>query len=124
MIAKVAAVKNRDGSKSVYRLVKTFPPETHEEDILRYIRTLGERVTGRIPIATTATVARETDDLQFPRVQDLVIKDLEQRRDHGLRKYGVALRPFDGNVTSIEVYQELVDALIYFRQLIYEETGQ
>ena len=58
-----------------------------------------------------------------PHVWDLVMKDIEDRVDYGLKKYGVTLQPFNGRDPLIDLYQELLDAVVYTRQLIYERQS-
>lgn len=106
---------------NVYRVDKTF----HEEESAdAYARLLDDRLSGKTAIATTATTARVTDNPSLPVVHDLLMGDLVKRRDHGIRKYKVPLRPFDGNDPEVEIYQELLDAVLYFRQKIYENYGR
>jgi hypothetical protein len=50
----------------------------------------------------------------------LVSKDFEGRRQYGLKKYGANLQPFDNNDTLREAYQEALDQVVYWRQLILE----
>lgn len=49
-----------------------------------------------------------------------VIKDMEQRRLVGIERYGTPLQPFNGRDALIDLYQELLDAAVYVRQLIAE----
>lgn len=87
-------------------------------------------------LMTTVTIAREQDDPKYPAIFDLIKADvlelldpqetapvlavLEDRNQFGLRKYGVPLRPFDGNDPLREAYQEYVDFVVYLRQAIFE----
>ena len=59
-----------------------------------------------------------------PAVWDLVIADMKDRDAGGLEKYGVRLQPHNGRNALTDLYQELLDAAVYIRQLIYEETGE
>lgn len=36
----------------------------------------------------------------------LVLKDMEERRQHGIEKYGVPVQPFNGTDPLIDAYQE------------------
>lgn len=60
----------------------------------------------------------------YPPVQALVIKDMQQRWVDGTRKYGTGLQPHNGRSALVDLYQELLDACNYVRQLIYEDTGK
>jgi len=62
-----------------------------------------------------------------PAIQDLVIEDiiediLERKREWTF-KYGTPLQPFNGRSALRYLYQELLDATQYVRQLIYEEES-
>jgi hypothetical protein len=56
-----------------------------------------------------------------PAVIDLVAIDLEDRKQYGMCKYGMLLRPFNGRNALIDAYQEALDLVVYLRQLIYEQ---
>lgn len=56
-----------------------------------------------------------------PVIQDLVIEDIKTRKEEGIAKYGTPLQPFNGRSALRDLYQELIDAVQYVRQLIYEE---
>lgn len=50
----------------------------------------------------------------------LTIKDMEDRRKHGIEKYGTPLQPFNGRDPLIDAYQEALDLCVYLRQAIEE----
>lgn len=50
----------------------------------------------------------------------LVREDMESRHQYGLKKYGEEMQPFDGNDMLREAYQEAIDMVVYWRQLILE----
>jgi hypothetical protein len=52
----------------------------------------------------------------------LVMKDMEQRRMDGIAKYGVPVRPENGRDALIDLYQELLDAVVYTRQEIEKRS--
>lgn len=56
-----------------------------------------------------------------PPVVDYVIHDLLDRKEFGIKKYGVYLTAFNGRNSLIDLYQELLDAAIYVRQKINED---
>jgi hypothetical protein len=58
-----------------------------------------------------------------PAAWDLVLKDIKKRDDFGLRKYGVRLQPYNGRDTLQDVYEELLDAVVYIRTLLYERDN-
>lgn len=59
-----------------------------------------------------------------PACWDLVMADIEQRDEFGLRKYGTRLQPGNGRDVLMDLYQELLDAVVYCRQAIYERDGK
>lgn len=54
-------------------------------------------------------------------IQKLVIEDIEARREFGIKKYGTPLQAFNGRDALMDLYQELLDAVCYVRQLIEEQ---
>jgi hypothetical protein len=56
----------------------------------------------------------------LPAVWDLVIKDMQERDAKGLANYKVRLQPLNGRDQLIDLYQELLDAVVYTRALLYE----
>ena len=59
-----------------------------------------------------------------PAVWDLVLKDMADRDQMGRQRYGTPLQPFNGRDSMVDTYQELLDAVVYFRQMIYERDGK
>jgi hypothetical protein len=55
-----------------------------------------------------------------PAMQDLVLADIEERKRIGLERYGQLLLPHTGRDALVDLYQELLDAVMYTRQVIYE----
>ena len=53
-------------------------------------------------------------------VQDLVMKDIEERKQMGIRKYGTALQPFNGRKALQDAYEECLDMAMYLKQEILE----
>lgn len=53
-------------------------------------------------------------------VWDLVKKDIDDRNEAGIKKYGTALKAFNGRNSIIDSYQEALDLVVYFRQSIEE----
>lgn len=56
-----------------------------------------------------------------PCIQDLVIADIEARKQVGIERYGTTLQPFNGRSALLDAYQEALDLCQYLRQLLYEE---
>lgn len=57
-------------------------------------------------------------------VQDLVVADIEDRKAHGIRKYGIALQAGNGRSMLRDAYEEALDLAIYLRGLLAEERGE
>jgi hypothetical protein len=55
-----------------------------------------------------------------PHIADMVAVDLAERKALGIRTYGVALTTFNGRDALWDLYEELLDACCYLRQLIAE----
>jgi len=56
-------------------------------------------------------------------VWELVVEDMNERHQEGIRKYGVPLQAFNGRKPLIDAYQEALDLAVYLRQAIEEEKG-
>ena len=56
-------------------------------------------------------------------IQDLVIADIEERRQVGIRRYGTALQALNGRDAFRDSYEEVLDLLLYMRQ-VREERDQ
>lgn len=59
-----------------------------------------------------------------PAVWNLVMADMYQRDALGRAKYGTPLQPHNGRDALVDLYQELLDAVVYTRQAIFERDGQ
>jgi hypothetical protein len=60
--------------------------------------------------------------LEGPNVERIV-KDLADRKEFGIRKYGTALQAFNGRRPIVDAYQEVLDAANYLKQM-YEEAKE
>lgn len=58
-----------------------------------------------------------------PSMHDLVIADMENRKAFGLNKYGALLQANNGRDALQDLYDELMDAIVYVRQLIEERSA-
>ncbi len=59
----------------------------------------------------------------LPAVWDLVLADMRARDALGSARYGTRLQPHNGRDTLVDWYEELLDAVVYARALIYERDG-
>lgn len=57
-----------------------------------------------------------------PSIHDLVIRDMEDRKAMGLKKYGTILQAHNGRNALIDAYQEVLDLAVYLRQKIEENA--
>lgn len=55
-----------------------------------------------------------------PAIQDLVVADIEARKQVGLKKYGTLLQAHNGRDALMDAYQEALDLCQYLRQAIEE----
>lgn len=51
-----------------------------------------------------------------PDIWNLVIKEMEERRQLGLERYGRPVFPFNGRNPALDLEEELLDALVYHKQ--------
>ena len=58
-----------------------------------------------------------------PAVWDIVVSDMQERDQMGLRKHGTRLQPHNGRDVLVDAYQEALDLVVYLRQAIYERDG-
>jgi hypothetical protein len=56
-------------------------------------------------------------------VTEAVMLDLHERREYGRRKYGTELMTNNGRDALLEIYQELLDATMYTKQLLMERDA-
>jgi hypothetical protein len=63
-------------------------------------------------------------NIMQPAVWDLVLADMQGRDRQGEKQYGVRLQPHNGRDALKDLYQELLDAIVYCRQAIYERDGE
>jgi hypothetical protein len=57
-------------------------------------------------------------------IYPLVIADIQARVAAGREKYGTTLQANNGRDALLDLYQELIDAVFYVRQLMEEEAEQ
>ena len=58
-----------------------------------------------------------------PDIQSQVIADIQERRQVGIARYGTALQPFNGRDALRDLYEELIDAAMYVKQLMVEREA-
>jgi hypothetical protein len=57
---------------------------------------------------------------EWPDVQSAVMLDIDARRNLGIKRYGTALQPYNGRDALLDLYEELLDAAMYCKQLLLE----
>jgi len=82
----------------------------------------GEPPADTNPAATPQPVPQQTD--RSVPVFDLVMADMQARKDMGLAKYGTLLTTHNGRDALLDLEQELLDAVMYLRQARYERDGK
>lgn len=55
-----------------------------------------------------------------PSIWNLVIKDMKERNQFGINKYGIPLQPNNGRDALVDAYQEALDLCVYLRQALWE----
>lgn len=53
-------------------------------------------------------------------LRDLLVTDIETRKEIGLKKYGTLLQAFNGRDALVDAYQESLDLVQYLRQCVEE----
>ena len=69
-----------------------------------------------------AAVQPEPKATPGPAIWALVIQDMETRDRVGREKYGVPLQAGNGRDALLDLYQELLDAVVYTRQALEERA--
>lgn len=59
-----------------------------------------------------------------PSCHDLVIEDMQERKEFGLRKYNSLLQPNNGRSFLQDAYEEVLDLAVYLRGKLEEERQQ
>lgn len=59
-----------------------------------------------------------------PDIQSLVIADIEERRQLGIRRYGTPLQAHNGRDALVDAYEEALDLAMYLKQRITEAHAE
>lgn len=68
-----------------------------------------------VPLTSVSTSVSVVD------IQTQVQADIETRRQFGISKYGTGLMPHNGRRALVDLYDELLDAVMYCKQLMVEQ---
>jgi hypothetical protein len=60
----------------------------------------------------------------YPFMQDLVLQDIEKRKEIGIQRYGTLLQPFNGRDFLRDAYEECLDQVMYLRGCLFERDGK
>lgn len=55
-------------------------------------------------------------------VQDMVVEDILERKEHGIRKYGTPVQANNGRSMILDAYEEILDLAVYLRAAMEEGT--
>lgn len=53
-------------------------------------------------------------------IQDMVIEDILERKEHGIRKYGTPVQAGNGRDMLLDAYEEVMDLAVYLRGALEE----
>lgn len=53
-------------------------------------------------------------------IQEMVIEDIKERLTVGISRYGTGLQPFNGRDSGRDFYEEILDAVMYAKQVQIE----
>ena len=81
----------------------------------------GESKESELIEKNPATIEQITPQGKGVVVLDLVLQDFKDRAELGQQRYGEKLKTFNGRSALTDLFQELMDAVMYTRQLIEEE---
>lgn len=56
-------------------------------------------------------------------IQTMVVADIADRRQVGISRYGTALQPHNGRDALRDLYEELLDGVMYVKQVMVERGG-
>jgi hypothetical protein len=103
-------------------------PHMHERSHAAGMTVLTSELMPEDTIAVVVPTKQRPEDQRLPEVNDreyaqtLVVKDLEERLRLGISRYGTGLQPFNNRDTFRDLYEELLDTMVYLRALREERT--
>ena len=59
-----------------------------------------------------------------PAVWPIVMADMQDRHQLGIKRYGTPLQPFNGRDALRDAYEEALDLAVYLRTAIFERDGK
>ena len=59
-----------------------------------------------------------------PAVWPIVMADMQDRHELGIKRYGTPLQPYNGRDALRDAYEEALDLAVYLRTAIYERDGK
>lgn len=81
-----------------------------------------QKAQGRLNKKTTRSAAKNEPSPTGTgkKVIDEVVMDIKARSCMGEKKYGTPLRTFNGRNAMMDLYQELLDSVMYAKQVLME----
>ncbi len=110
--ALMLAVVNETLAKARFALDSKIP----------WVVELRKTLEGGSRVSTNAPEPPPTPNDNTP-IWDLVIADMQERNKIGMEKYGTPLQAHNGRKPLVDLYQELLDAVVYARQEIEERNS-
>ena len=74
-------------------------------------------------LITTTNTQPAPQKNTHPHVSDELIKDILERKAKGMETYGTPLQPFNGRDGLQDLFEELLDAVQYLKQVIMERDN-
>ena len=69
-------------------------------------------------------VIDDVTNIAFPKdLAQEIAKDMQERHEVGVKRYGTALQPYNGRNPVVDAYQEVLDSIVYLKQALIEERG-
>lgn len=113
-----------DGGDGGAQIVVMRDPRYHEHSVMAALVEEIRRLRSSAPREVAgAKVGQEQPSPvpnDHPPVVPQVVADLEQRMALGIRRYGVALQPFNGRNMLLDAYDEALDLAVYLKGALLE----
>jgi hypothetical protein len=110
---------NEPFRKRAERMSSCSPPSSQLEEFFKddsEISSFEKRLVEPEPMPTKNALP-----FMWPKAMERFAKLAQARDDFGAKKYGTRLQPFNGRNPTTDALQELLDAFVYFEQIIFED---
>ena len=100
------------------------PDQFHYKDVCDRVREAADAVEW----ATPNDAGPATRDEPMPKgegreIFPLLVADIQERMEYGIRTYGESLRAYNGRDALVDAYQEALDLAVFLRQAIEERDN-